>query len=130
MASYIILGELDIAPLLKAQKMFADALIEAKSPLEKTGAIQRFEFCYELAWKTMRRILIKKGLEANNPRDVFRLAAANGLIEDPEAWFESIRKRNLTVHTYDEELAEDIFVWLPEFKKYLDSFVATVKHMS
>lgn len=126
MASYIILGELDIAPLLKAQKMFADALVEAKSPLEKTGAIQRFEFCYELAWKTMRRILIKKGLEANNPRDVFRLAAANGLIGSPEQWFESIRKRNL----YDEDLAEAIFDWLPEFKKYLDSFVAIIKNIS
>lgn len=126
MASYMILGELDIAPLLKAQKMFADALVEAKSPLEKTGAIQRFEFCYELAWKTMRRILIKKGLEANNPRDVFRLAAANGLIDSPELWFESIRKRNL----YDEDLAEAIFDWLPEFKKYLDSFVAIIKNIS
>lgn len=127
MTPHFIMGEINIAPLLKAQKIFHDGLLEAQSPLEKTGTIQRFEFCYELAWKTMRRILIKQGIETNNPRDTFRFAAANKLIDDPEFWFEAIRKRNLTVHTYDEAYADEIFEWLPLFQKQLDGFVENIK---
>lgn len=46
---------------------------KARSELEKAGAIQAFEICYELSWKTMKRILAYRGLEANSPREVFRL---------------------------------------------------------
>ncbi|MCL5436350.1 MAG: nucleotidyltransferase substrate binding protein [Candidatus Dependentiae bacterium] len=126
MANRIILGELDIAPLLKAQKVFSEALAEAETPLEKTGTIKRFELCYELAWKTMRRILLKQGLEANNPRDVFRLAAANHLINDPHEWFEAIRRRNESTHAYNEEIVVDLFDSLSHDKGYLDAFIVTI----
>lgn len=126
----IILGTLDITPLLNASAMLDEALKQAQSKLEQAGAIQHFEFCYELAWKTMRRILLQKGLEANSPRDVFRLAAQNNLIKNPEPWFETIRRRNLTTHTYDREIAEAIFTWLPVFQSELKTFIETIKKLS
>lgn len=127
MPSYLIMGEIDISPLLKAQKMLQEGIREATSPLEKTGAIQRFEFSYKLAWKTMRRILIKQGIETNSPRETFRFAGTNNLIDDVEFWFEAIRKRNLTVHTYDQEYADEIFAWLPLFQKHFDVFIEKIK---
>lgn len=43
-------------------------------------------------------------------------------MDSPEAWFEAIRKRNLTIYTYYEELAEDILRGYQIFKKYLMIF--------
>jgi nucleotidyltransferase substrate binding protein (TIGR01987 family) len=118
-----ILGGIIITPLIKAKNAFDQALVEAKSELERDGAIQRFEFTFELTWKILKKVLAFNGIEANNPRDVFREAAKQGLILDPVIWFEFIRKRNLTVHTYDQSVAVEIFNGLPEFKSELDNLI-------
>jgi nucleotidyltransferase substrate binding protein (TIGR01987 family) len=118
-----ILDDINISPLLRAREQLAQALKTAKSELEKTGAIKCFEYCYELSWKLMRKILLKKGIETNSPRDAFREAAINALINDPEIWFDFILKRNLTSHTYDEKLAKDMFEFLPVFLKEVDKFI-------
>ena len=56
-----------------------------KTALEsvRDGVIQRFEFCTELAWKTMREYLIDQGYtELNSPKATIRQAFASGLILD------------------------------------------------
>jgi hypothetical protein len=47
--SKIILGNIDIPPLIKARNFFSKILEEAENDYEKTGAIKAFEFCYELS---------------------------------------------------------------------------------
>jgi len=98
--SEIILGDIHIGPILRAQHFLISAIQNAPSELEKAGAIQAFEFCYELAWKLMRRILAYRGIEVNSPREVFRAAAKEKMIDDLDHWFEFIKKRNLTIHTH------------------------------
>ena len=120
------MGGIDIASLLKAYKSFESALKQINSELERDGAIQRFEFTFELAWKTLKRILAFKGLDINNPRDVFREAAKQRLIDNIEGWFEFIKKRNLTVHTYNEEYAIEIFESLPKFKTEVQKLIETI----
>lgn len=122
----VILGEIIITPLLKAQKAFHLALAENKSDIVRDASIQRFEFCFELAWKTLKRILAFKGIEANSPRDVFREAARVSLVDDPIIWFEFLKKRNNTVHTYNEDIAEEIYKSLPQFKVELEKLVSTI----
>jgi hypothetical protein len=61
MSTYI-LKDIDIDPMLKAQQFLLSAIKEARSNLEKAGAIQGFEFCYELAWKLMKRVLSYRGI--------------------------------------------------------------------
>lgn len=121
-------GALDITPLLKATKRLDDALAEAKSDLEKTGAIQCFEYCYELAWKTMKRILAVRGIEVFSPKEVFRASGKEKLIEDVEMWLDFVEKRNLTVHTYEETLADELFEELPEFQSLLHAFINKIRH--
>jgi nucleotidyltransferase substrate binding protein (TIGR01987 family) len=125
----IILEKINITPLLDAQKTFVSALAQSKSKLERDGTILRFEFTYELCWKILRRILAFKGVNASSPRDVFREAARLDLIEDPKIWFDFIKKRNLTIHTYNEECADEIFESLPEFKEELEKLVRTITHL-
>lgn len=122
-------GELDIASLLKVQAFFNRVFKTAKSELEKAGAIHTFSCAYELAWKTMKRILNLRGIDVNSPREAFRRAGIGGLIADAEPWFEILKKRNLTTHVYDEEIALEVFESLPEFSQLLDQFINTIQKL-
>ena len=119
----MILNDLIITPLLKARDALGIALTAPKTDLNRDASIQRFEFTFELAWKTMRRILKYKGIEINNPRDTIREVAKEGLIQDPKIWFIFLENRNLTSHVYNEDVAEKIYHSLPEFKAALDAFI-------
>jgi nucleotidyltransferase substrate binding protein (TIGR01987 family) len=123
----IIMGEIDITNLLKAFNTFRKFILSLNTEQEKAGAIQAFEFSYELAWKTMKKVLFKNGLATSSPRDTFRVAAMNNLIDNPETWFEFLKKRNLTVHTYDEEVVNQIIKVFPTFEKELAEFIERVK---
>ncbi len=73
------------------------------------ATIQRFEFCFELAWKLMKAVLEYEGSEVNSPRSTIREAWKQGLIADAEAWLDMMEKRNLSSHTYDENVAREIY---------------------
>jgi nucleotidyltransferase substrate binding protein (TIGR01987 family) len=79
----------------------------------KAGAVQNFEFTYELCWKFMKRWLEHNlgaaYVDGAPRRELFRLAAEHRLIDDPQKWMDYHRARNLTSHTYNEETAEDVF---------------------
>ena len=73
------------------------------------ATIQRFEFCFELAWKLMKAVLEYEGSEVNSPRSTIREGWKQGLIADAEAWLDMMEKRNLSAHTYDEHSAWGIY---------------------
>lgn len=125
----IILNDIDISSLIKAKSKLDEALLKSVDWLDKTGAIQCFEYSYELSWKFMKKILYKKGLDYRNPRDVFRASAQNNLIEDPEIWFYFIELRNETTHTYDDKKAEKVFKELPRFQNELAKFLTTIQKL-
>ena len=76
----------------------------------RDGAIQRFEFCAELAWKTVRDYLLEQGYtEVNSPKAVMKTAYADGIIKEEAGWLELLNARNLTSHVYDEATAEEVF---------------------
>ena len=125
----IVLQNINITPLIKAVKQFKKGLTQVKDQLDRDGVIQRFEFTFELIWKTLKRILAFKGINVNSPRDVFRESAKQKLINDPLVWFEFIKKRNLTIRTYNEEYANEIFECLPLFNKELDKVIENIKRL-
>lgn len=79
----------------------------------KAGVIQNFEFTYELAWKFMKRWLEKNYggsmIDGVTRRELFRLAQEHHLIEDCDTWMFYHRARNLTSHTYDQAVAEEVY---------------------
>ena len=117
--TYIILDRINIASLLKASNAFQAALNAPKNDLTRDATIQRFEFTFELAWKTLKRVLKVQGILVNNPRDTFRSAAQNALIPDPTLWFEFLDYRNQTTHIYNEKIAETIYAALTQFDQQL-----------
>jgi nucleotidyltransferase substrate binding protein (TIGR01987 family) len=98
--------------LVKAVRRLEEACAQPFSSFIRDAVIQRFEFCWELAWKALKLRLQQLGVEALNPRDIFREALSNGLIHDGNGWSEVQKKRNLTSHTYDEKLADEVYTWL------------------
>jgi len=81
---------------------------EALSMLEKEGVIQRFEYTFELAWKTLKDYLEEGGLVISpvTPRQVIKEAFAAKVISDGEVWINMLDNRNLLSHTYDFSVFE------------------------
>lgn len=96
---------------------------EEVDDLLKEGLIQRFEYTHELAWKVMKDYAEYQGYtDIRGSRDAFRKAFDMGLVTD-KSWMDSIIDRNLTLHNYDEDTAEDICenivdVYYPLFVKF------------
>jgi len=64
--------------------------------------VKRFEFTYEMAWKALKRYLDFVGIDAKNPRAVFKEAYAQQIINNENIWLDMIEQRNLSSHIYDE----------------------------
>lgn len=93
----------------RAVTRLGEACAEPFSDLLRDSVIKRFEFCWELAWKMLKAWLEHGGVETNNPRDTFREALLQGLIQNGNLWSDMQKMRNLTSHTYDEALADEVY---------------------
>ena len=99
-------------------KSYSKALLQLESALqqkqfsalEKDGVIKRFEFTFELAWKTLQDKLYDEGyLTTKGPKPVIKQAFNNGMITDGQAWMDMLTDRNNSTHLYDESTAVSIF---------------------
>ncbi|MDP4160762.1 MAG: HI0074 family nucleotidyltransferase substrate-binding subunit, partial [Bacillota bacterium] len=67
--------------------------------LLRDGVIKRFEFTFELAWKTLKAVFEDEGLIGlNSPKSVLREAFAAELIKDDELWLAMLNDRNSTAY--------------------------------
>ena len=73
------------------------------------AAIQRFEFTFENAWKSIRMVIKDYGEDANSPREAIRKAYKMGYIEDEAVFLELLLARNLTSHTYNYPIAISVY---------------------
>ena len=117
-----------LATFEQALTTFKEALLADPSPLERDGAIQRFEYCFDLSWKTLKRFLETRGfIDLNSPRSVFSAAYTERLIDDELIWSTIILKRNVSVHTYNEKLAESLYAELPSYYKAMHILLQKLK---
>ena len=115
----------------KALRLLREALadVESLSALEKEGAVQRFEFTFELGWKTLNDYLAYSGVVVApvTPRSVIKEAFAAKIISDGQLWIDMLDCRNLMSHTYDEavfdravrQMAERFLNGLDEAREFL-----------
>lgn len=98
------------------------------SDLEKQGIIQSFEFTHELAWNVIRDYFLFQGQnQINGSRDATREAFQKNLISDGEKWMEMIKSRNLSSHTYNKKIANEIVAFI--IQKYYQLFCDFYKKM-
>ncbi|MEA3324068.1 MAG: HI0074 family nucleotidyltransferase substrate-binding subunit [Euryarchaeota archaeon] len=78
------------------------------------AVIQRFEFTFETAWKSVKLAAKAVGYDCKSPKGCLKLAYRMGWIDDEERWLELLEARNLTSHTYDQETAIDVYETIKE----------------
>ncbi|MBI5220542.1 MAG: nucleotidyltransferase substrate binding protein [Candidatus Liptonbacteria bacterium] len=93
----------------------AEILGEPRTVANRDSAIKRFELTFELAWKSIKVRLGNKGVICRSPRDSLMEAFRMDLLTDDPRWLKMIEDRNLSVHTYNEELAEGIYGRLKDY---------------
>ena len=91
------------------------ALAQPVNEFVRDSSIQRFEFTFELFWKSLKAYAEESGLEAFSPRDSIRIAFQLGVIQESPEWFRMLEDRNLTSHTYNEATADSIYSHLPTY---------------
>lgn len=96
----------------KAFALLREALEKGPSGLsllEKEGVIQRFEYSFELAWKTVKDFLEYSGLVITpvTPRQVLKDAFAAKVLTAGQVWINMLDHRNLLSHTYDSVVFEE-----------------------
>ncbi len=94
---------------------------------DRAGVIQAFEFTYEQAWKALQKFASESGSEVGSPKSAFIFALQNKWIKASEEakWLKLLKDRNLTTHTYQEEIAEEVLQrinsdYLRMFQELLD----------
>lgn len=95
-------------------------LLDEKEVIQ-AGVIQNFEFTYELCWKFMKRWLelnLTPGLfDGATRKELFRNALEQELITDFSSWVRYHELRNTTSHTYNRDIAEEIYLVSKDFLK-------------
>ena len=106
-----------------------DILEEKTKQIIIDGVLHRFEFTFELAWKTIKDYLEYMGItnKIGSPRENIQQAFKQGLIENGEIWIEIMLARNELSHLYDEEASRKIYSniknnYIKEFKKLEEKF--------
>ncbi len=120
--------------LSKAFQRLKESTEKAIDELEKDGVIQRFEFTFELFWKTIKIILENEGFRCVGPRSCIKEGARRGVLSEGETLLDMLEDRNKSSHIYDKATAGEIFervkktyVVLIEkniflFKQYIDRY--------
>jgi nucleotidyltransferase substrate binding protein (TIGR01987 family) len=108
---------------------FSEALSAPETDLTRDAAIQRFEFCFELAWKVIQERARTEGLDCQSPKGCLKLAYKNGWIGDESGWLAMLEDRNRTAHTYDETLAKDVYHRLPAHLPLLQALNTYLRSM-
>ncbi len=121
-------SSIDLTSLRKALAQLSEALAfwhgraegDALKPHLRSAVIQSFEFTYELAVRSTRRVLIERAESADlvndlSFSDLLRRALDAGLPMPLDAWRHWRDMRNATSHAYDEDRANEVALAAADF---------------
>ena len=117
----------------RLQEMLARYNKEHEDEAVRDSVIQRFEFTYSIALKTLRKYFIERAfvLEEVNQmsfNEMIRTASQlNLLVSNLEKWIVYREMRNMTSYTYDEEIALQVVSIIPDFSKEIAYLITRLK---
>lgn len=109
--------KLKLAEFKKALNSLSEVLEKEKTAIIRDSVIKRFEYCFELGWKSAKILLATKfGVDVFSPKEVFRALKQNQLVTDTdtEDFLTMTDERNNIIHTYKEALAEEMYMAIKE----------------
>lgn len=102
---------------------------DPKAAFVLEGTVLNFSLTFDISWKVMKDILIKKlgilDFAIGSPRETLQQAFTNKLIQD-DRWLQMLRLRNRLAHDYDGSYAaasfsEIIDVYYPLFVQFKEA---------
>ena len=118
--------------LINATNRLKEALNEEESELMVDAVLHRYEFTFELAWKTLKDYLEYLGVTMNtgSPREVIKESFAHELISDGEVWIKMMLARNSLSHLYDEETSREVYEEIKnEYIYQIEKLVETLEEV-
>ncbi len=100
--------------------------IENPSLIERDAAIQRFEFTFEAVWKAAKEVLFEReGIDSGSPKSVIRSCRETAILdaEQTVSALQMADDRNLSVHTYNEKLAVEIYSRLHSYQSVFSAWL-------
>lgn len=94
-----------------------------ENDIYRMGVIGQFNLTFELAWKALQAVLKQHGVEeaeTGSPREILQLGYKVGFVNDQAAWLLMLKKRNVSVHIYNEDEVDELVIlirdsFIPEF---------------
>ena len=106
----------------------ADFKLADNNDIYRTGVIGQFNLTFELAWKALQEILRLHGAEGadtGSPREILQLGYKLGFVNDSAVWLLMLKKRNTSVHIYNEQEVDEIILLIRD--SFIPAFVALEK---
>ena len=107
----------------------ADFKMAETDDIYRTGIIGQFNLTFELAWKALQEVMRQHSVEeaaTGSPREILQLGYKIGFLSDSEVWLLMLKKRNTSVHIYNEEEVDEMIMlirdsFLPAFEVLKDT---------
>jgi len=103
----------------------ADFELANDNEIYRTGVIGQFSLTFELGWKAVQAVLRVHGVEqaaTGSPREVLQLSYRYGFVDDPSLWLLMLKKRNASIHIYDEDEIDQLLLLIRD--SFLPAFAA------
>ncbi len=102
----------------------ADFAQADRDDIYRTGIIGQFNLTFELAWKALQAVLRMHGIEdadTGSPREILQLGYRFGFVNDADVWLLMLKKRNLSVHIYNEADVDALLVLIRD--RFIPAFI-------
>lgn len=103
----------------------ADYELANENEIYRTGVIAQFNLTFELAWKALQAVLRAhgaEGAETGSPREILQLGYKLGFVQDSAVWLTMLKKRNTSVHIYDEDEIDEMLLLVRD--SFTPAFIA------
>lgn len=103
----------------------ADFKLAETNDIYRTGIIGQFNLTFELAWKALQAIMRMHSVEGaftGSPREILQLGYRIGFINDSEVWLLMLKKRNTSVHIYNEDEVDEMIMLIRD--SFIPAFIA------
>ena len=106
----------------------ADFKLADNNDIYRTGVIGQFNLTFELAWKALQEILRlhgAEGVDIGSPREILQLGYKLGFLNDSAVWLLMLKKRNVSVHLYNEDDIDEMILLVRD--SFIPAFSALEK---
>ena len=102
-----------------------------ENDIYRMGVIGQFNLTFELAWKALQAVLKQHGVEeaeTGSPREILQLGYKVGFVNDQATWLLMLKKRNTSVHIYNEDEVDEMILlirdsFIPAFSVLKDTLM-------